>query len=144
MEPTGEAREAAEVDAARRHLLEAGADRLARQPWQPSWAPPDDATLLRFAVRQAGAGVGRVEHADVRAALALVETAREDLDALESALILIARAEGLTWPDIARQLRVRTPQAAQQRFRRVSTRVEAAREGAGGGDEADDEEAVRQ
>ena len=92
MEPPGEAREATELDAARRRLLDAGADQLARYPWQPSWAPPDDVTLLRFAVRHANAAAGQASHEDIRAALALVETAREDLDTLESALILIARA----------------------------------------------------
>lgn len=134
MDPTAEAREAARIDAARQQLLDAGADQLPRQPWQPNWAPPDDTTLLRFAVRHANLAPARASHDEIRAALSLIETAREDLDAIESALILIARAEGLTWPDIARQLRVRTPQAAQQRFRRVSTRVQS-------GD--DDDEAVR-
>ncbi len=84
-------------------------------------------------MRHANAAAGQALHDDIRAALSLIETAREDLDALESALILIARAEWLTWPDIAHQLRVRTPQAAQQRFRRVSTRVQS----------GDDDEAVR-
>ena len=123
MDSRGETDEATSVEVARQHLLDAGADALPRQPWQPHWAPPDDVTLLRYAVRHANSAVGEASHDDIRAALALIETAREDLDALESALILIARAEGLTWPDIARQLRVRTPQAAQQRFRRVSDRA---------------------
>ncbi|HJC61584.1 MAG TPA: hypothetical protein H9755_14835 [Candidatus Dietzia intestinigallinarum] len=123
MDTTGESREFTTVEQARRQLLDAGADQLARHPWQPSWAPPDDVTLLRFAVRHANAAAGHASHDEIRAALTLIDTAREDLDALESALILIARAEGLTWPDIARGLRVRTPQAAQQRFRRVSERV---------------------
>lgn len=123
MEPADEAGEATTVDRARRRLLDAGADGLARHPWQPRWAPPDDVTLLRFAVRHANASPGQASHDDIRAALTLIETARDDLDALESALILIARAEGLTWPDIADGLGVRTPQAAQQRFRRVSERA---------------------
>ena len=123
MDSRGETDEATTVEVARQQLLDAGADALPRQPWQPHRAAPDDVTLLRFAVRHANSAVGEASHDDIRAALALIETAREDLDALESALILIARAEGLTWPDIARQLRVRTPQAAQQRFRRVSDRA---------------------
>ncbi|NLD86568.1 MAG: hypothetical protein GX636_11750 [Actinomycetales bacterium] len=134
MEPTDEAGEATTVDRARQRLLDAGADGLARHPWQPRWAPPDDVTLLRFAVRHVNAAPGRASHDDIRAALSLIETARDDLDALESALILIARAEGLTWPDIADGLGVRTPQAAQQRFRRVSERAGAGGStGSGGG-----------
>ncbi|WP_206682250.1 hypothetical protein [Dietzia sp. B19] len=86
---------------------------------------PDDVTLLRFAVWRANSVVGEASHEDVRAALALLASARADLDALESGLMLIARAEGLTWPDIAKQLGVKSPQAAQQRFQRVSTRAQA-------------------
>lgn len=111
-----------EVDSARRRLFESGADRLPRPPWLPAKAVHDDVTLLRFAMWQANSAVGEAAHEDLRAALKLVESARADLDALEAGLMLIARAEGLTWPDIAKQLGVKSPQAAQQRFQRVSTR----------------------
>lgn len=113
------------VDAARRQLCESGADRLPMPPWLPRGAAPEDVTLLRFAMWRANAAVGEASHDEIRAALALVESARADLDALETGLMLIARAEGLTWPDIAQQLGVRSPQAAQQRFQRVSTRSHA-------------------
>lgn len=113
------------MDSARRRLCESGADRLPRFPWLPPRAMPDDATLLRFAMWRANATVGDASHDDLRAALKLLESARADLDALEAGLMLIARAEGLTWPDIARQLGVKSPQAAQQRFQRVSTRAHA-------------------
>ncbi|MFL1380580.1 MULTISPECIES: DNA-binding protein [unclassified Nocardiopsis] len=113
-----------ELDAARRRLAEAGADRLPRPPWSPAAGMPDDVTLLRFAVWRANSAAGEADHDDLRAALRLLESARGDLDALEAGLLLIARAEGLTWPDIAEQLGVRSPQAAQQRFQRVSTRAQ--------------------
>lgn len=109
------------LDAARRRLLEAGADAVPLPPWARAGDAPDDAALLRFAVWRANTA-GDVGHDELRAALRLVESARGDLDALEAGLLLIARAEGLTWPDIAGQLGVRSPQAAQQRFQRVSHR----------------------
>ncbi|UFU07923.1 hypothetical protein [Ruania halotolerans] len=113
-----------ELDAARRRLCESGADRLPALPWQPPGAMPGDATLLRFAMWRANSTVGDASHDELRAALTLLESARADLDALEAGLILIARAEGLTWPDIAQHLGVKSPQAAQQRFQRVSTRAQ--------------------
>lgn len=113
-----------ELDVARRRLLDSGADELPKLPWLPSESALDDVTLLRFAMWRANAEVGSASHDDIRAALKLVEAARADLDGLEVGLILIARAEGLTWPDIAERLGVKSPQAAQQRFQRVSTRTE--------------------
>ncbi|WP_022891333.1 hypothetical protein [Agromyces subbeticus] len=113
------------LDSARRRLCESGADRLPALPWLLPGAVPEDVTLLRFAMWRANSTVGEASHDDLRAALALVESARAGLDALEAGLTLIARAEGLTWPDIAKQLGVKSPQAAQQRFQRVSTRSQA-------------------
>lgn len=119
-----ESEEFQEQSAARRRLLDAGAHDLPRFPWQASLtAPPDDVTLLRFAMWRANSSVGEASHDDLRAALRLVESARAELEGLESGIMLIARAEGLTWPDIAEQLGVKSPQAAQQRFQRVSTRA---------------------
>lgn len=113
-----------EADSARRRLVESGADRLPRFPWRPDNDVPDDSSLLRFALWRANSAVGQASHDDLRAALRLLESARADLDALELGLTFIARAEGLTWPDIAQQLGVKSPQAAQQRFQRVSTRAQ--------------------
>ncbi len=113
------------VDAARRQLCESGADRLPTPPWLPPGAAPEDVTMLRFAMWRANSAVGEASHDELRSALTLVESARADLDALEAGLMLIARAEGLTWPDIAKQLGVKSPQAAQQRFQRVSNRAHA-------------------
>lgn len=115
--------ELSEVNASRRRLLDSGADRLSRLPWWRADGEPDDATLVRFAMWRANSSVGQASHDDLRAALRLLESARADVDALETGLILVARAEGLTWPEIAKQLGVKSPQAAQQRFQRVSTRV---------------------
>lgn len=117
-----ESAELQDAVAARQRLLDSGADDLPRLPWQRAGSPPDDQTLLRFALERANSTVGTADHDDLRAALRLVESAREDLAALEAGLLLVSRAEGLTWPDIAQQLGVKSPQAAQQRFLRASSR----------------------
>lgn len=57
---------------------------------------------------------------DVRAGLAVVSAARAEIEGLEAALLFLARAEGLTWPQISQSLGLRSPQAAQQRLDRLS------------------------
>lgn len=109
-------------DQARRILLDAGADQLQRRPWQHRSEPPDDATLVRFALWRASGRAGSGSDPELAAALALIGAARSDLDAVESALLFTARAEGMTWAKIAEQLRMRSPQAAQQRLMRASPR----------------------
>lgn len=118
-----ESAEKASVDTARQRLLDAGAADLAAPPWSHPSAPPDDVTLIAFAVWRANRAVGQADREELLAAVRLLDSAHGQVEALESALLLIARAEGLTWPEIAGALGVRSPQAAQQRARRVSTRV---------------------
>lgn len=103
-------------------LRQAGALELPRQPWQHPSEPPEATALLRFALWRANQEIGHASAQELTAALSLLATARSDLDTLESALLLTARAEGLTWPEIAEALGLRSPQAAQQRFQRVSQR----------------------
>lgn len=106
---------------ARRTLLAAGARDLPRLPWAPPI--PEDATLARFALWRANATIGSASIEEIGAGLRLLDSARTDLDALEAALLFVARAEGMTWPQIADELGVRSPQAAQQRFRRTEARA---------------------
>lgn len=113
---------------ARRVLLDAGADRLKSRPWQHPAEPPDAATLARFALWRAGADAGAGPTPELAAGLALIDAARSDLDTLEAALLLTARAEGMTWAQVAEELGLRTPQAAQQRWQRVSRSGEVASE----------------
>lgn len=111
--------------AARSRLTDAGAGDLPRFPWMPGRVPHDDATLIRHALWRSNSEPGLDVPQDLFAALQLVESARAEMDALESGLLFIARAEGLTWAQIAAHLGVRSPQAAQQRFDRVTSRTEA-------------------
>ena len=57
---------------------------------------------------------------DLRAGLALISAARAETDGLETALLFLARAEGLTWPQISQSLGLRSAQAAQQRLDRLA------------------------
>ncbi|GAB94738.1 hypothetical protein BJY21_000121 [Kineosphaera limosa] len=108
---------------ARRRLLDAGAAQLERPPWRhPNEAPVEDVVLLRFALWRASAQPGPGALSQVEAALGLLESARSDLEALETALLFTARAEGLTWARIAELLGLRSAQAAQQRYQRISER----------------------
>lgn len=108
------------TDPARRVLLEAGADRLEPRPWQHRAEPPDAGTLARFALWRTTSTAGAGPTPELAAGLALIDEARSDLDTLEAALLLSARAEGMTWGQVAEKLGLRTPQAAQQRWQRVS------------------------
>lgn len=110
------------AEASRRALLAAGADELPRHPWDHPAAAPDDATLLRYVLWRANQNVGSASTAELTAGLRLIASARSELDTLEAALLLTARAEGLTWSQIAEQLGVRSPQAAQQRYQRIAQR----------------------
>lgn len=110
------------VDSARERLRTAATHALPRSPWQHPAEAPEASTLLRFALQRANADIGHASREELIAALSLIDTARSDLDALETALLLTARAEGLTWAQIAPALGLRSPQAAQQRYQRVSQR----------------------
>lgn len=79
-------------------------------------------TLLRYALWRANQKTDTASTEELRAALRLIESARSDLDTLEVALLLTARAEGLTWSQISEELGLRSPQAAQQRYQRVAQR----------------------
>lgn len=112
-------------DDPRRRLRAAGAEDLPRQPWQHPAEPPEAATLLRFALWRANEAGSTASLGELTAALSMIETARSDLDSLEVALLLTARAEGMTWAEVAEALGLRSPQAALQRFQRFSQRPTA-------------------
>ncbi len=77
--------------------------------------------LTRFAVWRAQAGGAGEE--DLLAGLALLSAARAEVDQVEAALLFMARAHGLSWPRISRAMGLGSPQAAQQRFGRVTGRA---------------------
>ncbi|MGI8448916.1 MAG: DNA-binding protein [Streptosporangiaceae bacterium] len=121
-EPGTDQEQAALEAAARGHLLDAGASSLPRPPWLRGSQPPSAADLIRFALWRAG---DRDAGKDgLLAALSLLPAARAELDQAEAAVLWMARSAGLSWPQISRAMGLASAQAAQQRFGRVSGRVE--------------------
>jgi hypothetical protein len=112
---------AAVLDQARDVVKAAGADGLARRPWQHPKQPASDTDLLRFA-----AWVARDADVDpelLAAGMRLLGAARAELDQTEAGLLFAARSTGMTWPQIADALDLGSAQAAQQRMNRVLARL---------------------
>jgi len=109
---------------ARKRLMARGGNELPRLPWLADGQPHDAVTLIRQALWRANTDRSALElPEDLLAAIALLAAGRSELDQLEAGLLFVARAEGLTWSQIAEALGVRTAQAAQQRHDRVVTRL---------------------
>lgn len=127
---SSDAAAAGQRDQATQILLDGGASELPPRPWLSPKQPPSAADLIWHLLWRAnGSGRGApVDALDVRAGLALVSAARAELDGLETALLFLARAEGLTWPEISQSLGLRSPQAAQQRLDRLTARPSAGRD----------------
>ncbi|MEV6930048.1 DNA-binding protein [Dactylosporangium sp. NPDC051485] len=101
-----------------------GGNDLPRLPWLADGQPHDAFTLIRQALWRAGTDRGALELPDdLLAAITLLASARAELDQLEAGLLFVARAEGLTWAQVAQPLGLRTAQAAQQRHERVLARL---------------------
>lgn len=109
---------------ATRLLLGRGASELPQRPWLHERQPPSAGDLIQHLLWRAnGSGsAAPVDASDVQAALTLMSAARAETDGLETALLFLARAEGLTWPQISHSLGLRSAQAAQQRLGRLSAR----------------------
>ncbi|TDB76290.1 hypothetical protein [Micromonospora sp. KC723] len=110
---------------ARDRLTARGGNDLPRLPWLADGQPHDAVTLIRQALWRANTDRDALELPDdLRAAIALLAAARAEVDQLEAGLLFVARAEGLTWSQIAQPLNLRTAQAAQQRYERVLARLD--------------------
>jgi hypothetical protein len=120
-EDADHAQAAREADA-RRQLLDAGASSLPRAPWLHKSQPPSAVDLIHFALWSASTGI--IDERALLASLTLLPAARAEVDQVEAALLLTARSHGLSWPRISRAMGLASAQAAQQRFDRVSGRVQ--------------------
>lgn len=95
----------------------------------------EDALLLGRLLASAadGRGSGGREPAvtadDVAAALGLFEEMREQLDRLETQVVIEARRRGMDWRQIAGHQGLNSSQAASQRYQRLMTRLEEIRQG---------------
>ena len=86
--------------------------------------------LLAAAGEQGHHGqVPGVRPADVGAALGLFEGMREQLDRLETQVVIEARRLGMDWRQIAQHRGLNSSQAASQRYQRLMTRLEEIRQG---------------
>ncbi|MCE7079592.1 hypothetical protein [Streptomyces sp. ST2-7A] len=106
--------------------------------------PTDDTTAARH-VEQDASLIGRllvaageqarhgqapgVMPTDVGAALSLFEGMREQLDRLETQVVIEARRRGMDWRQIAQHQGLNSSQAASQRYQRLMTRLEEIRQG---------------
>jgi hypothetical protein len=122
---------------AREHLLEVGAARLDRRPWQPAPVPPSAIDLIHFFLWWSGGAVGvpgaddAARRAAALAALHLLGPARAELDQLEASLLFVARGLGLTWAQMAQAAGLNSPQACQQRLDRLLARQDRPARGSG-------------
>ena len=117
---------AAREAAARQRLLGAGAAALPRMPWCAQQQPPGAAELIQFALWHSQPGPGGSVGGgadDLLAALTLLPAARAEVDQTEAALLFTARSHGLSWSQISQAMGLGSPQAAQQRFGRVTGRT---------------------
>ncbi|MDV7222644.1 hypothetical protein [Streptomyces prunicolor] len=92
----------------------------------------EDALLLGRLLASAAGGRGsggREPADDVAAALGLFEEMREQLDRLETQVVIEARRCGMDWRQIAGHQGLNSSQAASQRYQRLMTRLEEIRQG---------------
>ena len=65
-------------------------------------------------------GIEEIEPACLADALTLLGKARQDVDRLEAELIMLARTQKLTWRFVGEALGLQSPQAAAQRWMRLT------------------------
>jgi hypothetical protein len=68
-------------------------------------------------------GEDDVDTADLTAALTLMPRVRVEVDELEASLLIIARAQGMTWQELAYWMGLGSAQAARQRYERLALRT---------------------
>jgi hypothetical protein len=119
--PSQEDQAAADAEQRARQRLTARAGaQVPRLPWLADGQPHDAVTLIRDALWRANTDRSTLEIPDdLCATITLLAAARSEIDQLEAGALFVARAEGLTWAQIAEALGSRTAQAGQQRYERV-------------------------
>lgn len=104
---------------ARDRLLAAGANGLEARPWRRyPGGSPSASDLTEYALWRSS----ELTIDELLGALSLLATARADAEQVEVGLIFAARAEGLTWAQIATAMGFRSPQACQQYVSRLSAK----------------------
>jgi hypothetical protein len=105
------------------------ADSAARRA-RPGLTPtvgPSEAVRLLVSLAAGSAvvedGEDDVDAADLTAALTLMPNVRAEVDRLEASLLIIARARGMTWQELAYWMGLGSAQAARQRYERLALRT---------------------
>lgn len=93
----------------------------------PALISPGEAVRLLTLLAAGGTapedGEDPVDAADLTAALTLMPLVRAEADQIEASLLTVARGRGMTWQELAFGLGLRSSQAAQQRYERLSRRT---------------------
>lgn len=103
--------------------------------WVPAHHLAQDAALIsKLMVIAAGHqhGDGRMPDVtleEVGAALTLFDDMRNQLEKLETQVVIEARRRGMDWKRIAAHQGLKSSQAASQRYQRLMTRLEEIRQG---------------
>jgi hypothetical protein len=118
------------ADAARHHIDAAAEEgRLPENGngWHPTAEAKADidriGRVMRSTVVGPGPGLSDIAPDDITAALQLIGSARVSLDRLESNVMAIARQQWMSWRVIAEALGLQSPQAAAQRWERLTGTV---------------------
>jgi hypothetical protein len=118
------------VDAARQHIdagVEDGRLPETGNGWHPAAEAKSDidriGRVMRSTIAGPGPGLADLPPADIIAALQLIRPARESLDRLESNVMASARQQWMSWRVIAEALGLLSPQAAAQRWERLTGTV---------------------
>ncbi|MEZ0070344.1 hypothetical protein ABIA32_006397 [Streptacidiphilus sp. MAP12-20] len=102
-------------------------------PWGPARELEQDVALLRAVLLAAAASDGgqasAVSADELGAALSLFEHMRNQVDRLETQVVIEARRRGMEWKQIAPYQGLGSSQAATQRYQRLMTRLEEIRQG---------------
>lgn len=90
----------------------------------PDWLPRWCRRLTAALAGEQGCTARNVRDvADLTAALTLMPRVRAEIDQIEAALLMITRARGMTWQEIAFGLGLGSAQAARQRYERLAVRT---------------------
>ncbi|GAA1489342.1 DNA-binding protein [Brachybacterium sacelli] len=117
-EVRGEQHQARREQDAREHLLHLGGEALPSPPWRPLREATSAVDLAQLALWRSRDAAPE----ELLSALTLMPSARAEVEGLESGLLFIARAAGLTWAQIAEAMGFNSPQACQQHFTRLNAR----------------------
>jgi hypothetical protein len=91
-----------------------------RERFQQNHVVPGDSDLIDRTITAADGGTADAQ--DVKAALTLLSHDQWAADNREANLMVVARNQGISWREIASRMGMSSPQAARQRYERITGR----------------------